>query len=69
MTTQHYPGVRFSIRSSDAQWLWRATLDGVALAEGHAATRAIAAAHVIRVICRVCGPETAASAAVMAKAA
>jgi len=68
MTTHHYPGVRFSIRDSGAHWLWRATLKGVTLAEGQAATRAIAAAHVIQVICRVCGPE-AASAVTMAKAA
>lgn len=68
MTTHHYPGVRFSIRSVGAHWRWRATQNGVTLAEGEAATRAIAAAHVIRVICRVCGPE-AASAVIMPKAA
>lgn len=54
-----YPGVRFSIRPDGATWLWRATLDGVVLAEGAAATRAIAAACVIRTICRVCGPDAA----------
>lgn len=65
----HYPGVRFSIRPHETRWAWRAVLDGVTLAEGEAATRAIAAACVIRTICRVCGPDMAASAVVMAKAA
>jgi hypothetical protein len=69
MTTEHYPGVRFSIRDGGGHWLWRATLDGVTLAEGEATTRAIAAARVIQVICRVCGPETAASTMIMAEAA
>lgn len=65
----HYPGVRFSIRSDGPGWHWRAMLDDVTLAEGQAATRAIAAAQVIRVICRVCDPEAAASAVIMAEAA
>lgn len=56
----HSPGVRFSIRPEGAVWLWRAMLSGVVLAEGTAATRAIAAAHVIRIICRVCGPDAGA---------
>lgn len=62
-----YPGVRFSIRPQGQQWAWRASLDGALLAEGLAATRAIAAALVIRTICRVSGPEVADS--VLAEAA
>ncbi|WP_297507837.1 hypothetical protein [uncultured Caulobacter sp.] len=65
----HYPGIGFSIRAEGPLWLWRATLDDVTLAEGRARTRAIAAAQVIQVICRVYGPETAASAVRLAKAA
>jgi hypothetical protein len=65
----HYPGVRFSIRPHESRWIWRAMLDDVTLAEGEADTRALAAACVIRTICRVYGPEAAASAMVMAKAA
>lgn len=63
----HYPGVRFSIRPDGTRWLWRATLDEVILAEGEAVSRAVAAARVIQVICRVCGPQEAA--VVLAKAA
>lgn len=58
----HAPGVRFSIRPGEGRWLWRATRCDLVLAEGHAPTRAAAAAFVIREICRACaaeaGPET-----------
>lgn len=62
-----YPGVRFSIRSEGGLWRWRAILDGATVSEGEAPTRAVAAAKVIQVICRVYGPQAAA--VVIAKAA
>ncbi|MBO9560335.1 MAG: hypothetical protein J7515_17330 [Caulobacter sp.] len=68
MTTPH-PQVRFSIAQDGDAWRWRAVLDGAVLEEGRAATRAIAAALVIRVICKVCGPEAAASPSMFAEAA
>lgn len=60
------PGIRFSIRPDGARWRWAAIDGDVLLGHGEAPSRAIAAALVIRQICRACAPDEA---AVLAEAA
>ncbi|KQV57298.1 MULTISPECIES: hypothetical protein [unclassified Caulobacter] len=62
-------GVRFSIRPAGRAWFWSAVRDGAVLGEGLAGSRAIAAAFVIRQICRACDEETAGEIAPVANAA
>lgn len=52
-----HPGISFSIRPEGGRWRWCATGQEAVLAEGYAPTRAVAAAFVIREICRACAVE------------
>ncbi len=62
-------GVRFSIRPAGRAWFWSTVRDGAVLGEGLAGSRAIAAAFVIRQICRACDEEAAGDIAPVANAA
>jgi hypothetical protein len=53
------PGICFSIRADGSRWRWKALQGDVVLGEGETQTRALAAALVIRHICRACRADDA----------